>query len=57
VSDRPLSAASLTRGVTYRGKPCKYGHSGIRYESKGRSGGGCVECAQERAARRRKERK
>lgn len=29
-----------TRGEKYQGKPCKRGHSGLRY----RSSSGCVEC-------------
>jgi hypothetical protein len=29
------------KGLTYQGKPCKHGHSGVRYVV----GNGCVECS------------
>jgi hypothetical protein len=33
----------------YQGKPCKRGHSGLRYAK----GGGCVDCQRENDAKRR----
>lgn len=37
----------------FQGKPCGYGHAGVRY----RSSGGCVLCLQIASAKRREARK
>lgn len=39
------------RGEKFQGKPCKRGHSGMRY----RSSGGCVECSRDAKAERAKQ--
>jgi recombination endonuclease VII len=38
--------AGTGRGGKYQGKPCKKGHSGIRYKA----GGGCVQCMNEQSS-------
>lgn len=47
----PMSPSIRTQ--TFKGKPCKRGHSGVRYQTNGQSGGGCVECARQRARERK----
>lgn len=43
---KAASAATIARGATYRGKPCKAGHT-LRY----RRDNSCVECAKAAAKR------